>query len=431
MGVFVVASMRRPLRTRGPTKLPRPARPPIPKQVWTERERDELSVWADQLQARGEALGELVTTSLLLESRLLEARGPEARGGEPDSEETRALRARVFDLESEVCQPMVDEVFAGFPELEPTWEYGMVVALRVVDHPLGRRLGQRALDSLRRLLRLPVTQFLRYLRVDARELDWTPIHREVPALLIEPEVVARPWVVTLGAPPRHMRRRSPARVLDVGGALETLVDLRRGLRSLFLDTVRVELPWHPGDKGTRQRAASRLSDAIMSASAKGRIDDPTRLTRLARALWDPSLRVRLQVLDALPLLGVHAAAFVPELLLVERGQFEWVTRVREVLDMLSRNPAIVEAVALNFTADQTRCAGWLAASPLAVARRAGPRLDSMLFGPRPIEGWARRELEHARRGINHRASLQREAQSLDSRSPTGQPLLRRIRRWLG
>lgn len=390
--------------------------------MWTERERDELSVWADHLQAQGEALGELVTTSMLLESRLLDA-----RGGASETEETRALQARVLDLETELRRPMLDELFDGFPELEPTWEHGMIVALRVVDHPLGRRLGQRALDSLHRLLRLPVAQFLRYLRVDARELDWTPIHREVPAMLIEPDVVARPWVVTLGAPPRHMRRRSPARVLDVGGALETLVDVERGLRSLFLDTVRVELPWHHGDKGTRQRAAGRLRDAVMN----GRLDDPTTLTRLARALWDPSLRVRLQALDALPLLGVHAAAFVPELLLVERGQFEWVTRVREVLDTLSRNPAIVEAVALNFTADQTRCAGWLAASPLAVARRAAPRIDGMLHGSRPLEGWARRELEHARKGMLHRASLQREAQSLDSRSPAGQPLLRRIRRWLG
>jgi hypothetical protein len=384
--------------------------------MWTERERDELSVWADQLQSQGEALGELVTTSLLLESQRA-----------PDTEETRALRARVFDLETEVCRPMVDDVFGGFPELEPTWEHGMVVALRVVDHPLGRRLGQRALDSLHRLLRLPVARFLRYLRVDARELDWTPIHREVPAMLVESDVVARPWVVVLGAPPRHMRRRSPTRVLDVGDALATLVDVRRGLRSLFLDTVRVELPWHRGDKGTRRRAADRLNKATVD----GRLDDPTTLTRLARALWDPSLRVRLQVLDVLPLLGVHAAPLVPELLLVERGQFEWVTRVREVLDTLSRNPAIVEAVALNFTADQTRCAGWLAASPLAVARRAAPRIEAMLFGPRPIEGWARRELEQARRGINHRASLQREAASLDSRSPTGQPLLRRIRRWIG
>lgn len=383
--------------------------------MWSEREREDLAVWADQLQAGGEPLGELVATSLLLE----------ARGSGPDSEATRALRGRVFALQNQVCGPVVEDVFAGFPELEPTWEHGMVIALRVVDHPLGRRLGQRALDSLHRLLRLPIARFLRYLRVDARELDWTPIHREVPAMLVEPDVVARPWVVVLGAPPRHMRRRSPTRVLDVGGALEMLTDVRRGLRSLFLDTVRVELPWHRGDKGTRRRAAVRLG------KLGGPVDDPQQLTRLARALWDPSLRVRLQALDALPLLGVHAAALVPELLLVERGQFEWVTRVREVLDTLSRNPALVEAVALNFTADQTRCAGWLAASPLAVARRAAPRIEGMLFGPRPIEGWARRELEHALRGMNHRASLQREAQSLDSRSPTGLPVLRRIRRWLG
>ncbi|MFO7566668.1 MAG: hypothetical protein R6X02_28755 [Enhygromyxa sp.] len=397
--------------------------PPYPNRgMWTEREREELSVWADELQAQGEALGELVTTSMLLESRALVRRDPLL-----EDEETLALRARVSALEAEVRQPMVEELLGGYPELEPTWEHGMIVALRVVDHPLGRRLGQRALDSLHRLLRLPCARFLRYLRVDARELDWTPIHREVPAMLAEPDVVARPWVVVLGAPPRHMRRRSPTRVLDLGDALETLVDAHRELRSLFLDTVRVELPWHRGDKGTRVRAAGRLADL----ERQRRVDEPTALTRLARALWDPSLRVRLRVLDALPLLGVHAAALVPELLLVERGQFEWVTRVREVLDNLSRNPALVEAVALNFTADQTRCAGWLAASPLLVARRAAPRIETMLFGPRPLEGWARRELEHALRSMKHRASLQREARSLDSRSPTGLPVLRRLRRWLG
>ena len=382
--------------------------------MWTEREREELSVWADELQSRGEGLGELIATSLLLESR----------SGAGESAELQRLRARVFALENEFRTPMVEDVFAGYPEIEPTWEHGMVVALRVVDHPLGRRLGQHALDSLRSLLRLPVARFLRHLRVDARELDWTPIHREVPAMLVEPGVIARPWSVVLGAPPRHMRRRSPTAVLDLGPAIEALVDPQRGLRSLFLDTVRVELPWHRGDKGTRKRAASELS-------ARHRLDDPTTLTRLARALWDPSLRVRLQVLDAIPLLDVHAAPLVPELLLVERGQLEWVTRVREVLGILSRNPAIIEAVARNFTVDQTRCAGWLAASPLAVARLAGPRIETMLLGPRPVEGWARRELEEARRRLDYRATIQREALAFDPRTAAGQPLLRRLRRWFG
>lgn len=394
----------------------------IPKEgMWTEREREELSVWGDALQARGDALGELITTSMLLESRSL------ARADPVDDEETRALRSRLIDLEAEVCQPMIEELLGGFTGIEATSEHGMIVALRVIDHPLGRSLGQRALDSLHQLLRLPIARFLRYLRVDARELDWTPIHRELPLMLVEPDVIARPWVVVLGAPPRHMRRRSPARALDIGDALETLVDVRRGLRSLFVDTTRFELPWHRGDKGTRRRAAGRLANL----SANNRIDDPSTLTTLARALWDPSLRVRLRILDTLPLLGVHAAAMVPELLLVERGQFEWVTRVREVLDTLSRNPALVEAVALNFTADQTRCARWLAASPLAVAVRAAPRIEGMLSSTRPMEGWARGELEQALRTMNHRTWMGREAQSLDSRSPTGLPVLRRLRRWLG
>jgi hypothetical protein len=215
-------------------------------------------------------------------------------------------------------------------------------------------------------------------------------------------------------------------VLDVRselGGIEALLDPQRGLRSLFLDTVRVELPWHHGDKGTRRRAAQRLVE-------RARLDDPITLTRLARALWDPSLRVRLEILDVVPLLGVHAAPLVPELLLVERGELEWVTRVREVLDTLSRNPAIVEAVACNFAADQTRCARWLAASPLLVARRAAPRIETMLSRSAASEGWIHRELGEARRRMDYRESRQREAQSLDSRSPVGQPLFRRLRRLL-
>ena len=175
--------------------------------MWSEREREELAVWADGLQVAGDPLGELVTTSLLLDAttKLAEA-SPFAR----DDRRLETLQDRVAALEAQVRQPILDGVLAECPELQPSWAHGMIVALRVVDHPLGRRLGHAALDSLRTLLRLPVARFLRTLRVDARELDWTPIHREVPSLLIEPEVLARPWTVVLGAPPRHMRRHAPA-----------------------------------------------------------------------------------------------------------------------------------------------------------------------------------------------------------------------------
>jgi hypothetical protein len=382
--------------------------------MWSDRERDELSVWADALQAKGDALGELITTSLQLESQ--------AAPG--DTATLTPLRARLAELQAEVNGP-IEALFAEFPELEPTWEHGLVVALRVVDHPLERQLGQRPLDSLARLLRLPVTRFLRYLRVDARARDWSPIHASVAAILVEPEVVARPWVVILGAPPRHMRRRGPAHAFGRAvPELDPLVALDRGLRSLFLDTVRLELPWQAGDKGARLQAARRMS-------ARPQLDDPQFVTRLARAVWDPSLRVRLEILDVVPLLGIQAAPLVPELLLVERGELQWISRVREVLDTLGRNPQIVDAVARNFTADQTRCARWLAASPLLVAQQAGPRIASMLERPGPSVVWARRELEDARRRIAYHVAQHREAQSLDSRSPTGQPLFRRLRRLFG
>jgi hypothetical protein len=195
---------------------------------------------------------------------------------------------------------------------------------------------------------------------------------------------------------------------------------------LFLDGVRIELPWQRGDKGTRKRAAASLAD--------GRHDEATTMTRLARALWDPSLRVRLQIIDTLPLIGTDAAAFVAELLLVERGQLEWLTRVREVLDTLARNPKIVSAVALNFTADQTRCASWLAASPLAVARQAVPRIEAMLQararGHSTLDDAAQRELGAALITIRRRNDERQHWRTFDQRNPTSQPLLARLRRWL-
>ncbi|PRP90878.1 hypothetical protein ENSA5_60780 [Enhygromyxa salina] len=397
--------------------------------MWSEREREELAVWADRLQAEGEPLGELVTTSLLAET--LAARGH-------DGAQLRALRERVAELETEVRDPMVAEALAECPELELSWVHGVAVALRVVDRPRDQRLGQQALASLRRLLRSPISRFLRHVRVDVRANDWSPVHRQIPALLAEPGVLARPWSVVLGDPPRHLRRRASIGILDpcrsggdeargwggeLGSAwLDALVVPRRELRSLFLDTVRVELPWQPGDKATRKRAAARLAE-------RGN-DEPTTLTRLARALWDPSLRVRLQILDALPLLGADAAPFVPELLLVERGQLEWLTRVREVLDTLARNPAVVTAVALNFTVDQTRSASWLAASPLAVASLAVPRIDAMLARSDTVEAWARRELEIARRRMAARRKSREQASFLDTRNPASGPLMKRLRRWI-
>lgn len=394
--------------------------------MWSEREREDLAVWADRLQVEGHPLGELVTTSLLAERMSTD---PSAA----------SLRARVDELEREVRDPMVAELLAQAPGLEPQWEHGVVVSMRVfdpsrdqridqpLDQPLGVELPPSAatlLDVLRRFLGLPVARFLRQLRVDARGPGWTSLHRQVPDLLAEPDVIARPWTLVLGRPPRSLRRR--VAIAGLGSDhphLDRALDPSRGLRSLFLDTVRVELPWQRGDKGTRLHAAATLAD--------GRHDEPTTLTRLARALWDPSLRVRLRILDTLPLLGVEAAAFVPELLLVRRGQLEWITRVREVLAILARDPATVGAVALNFTADQPRCASWLAASPLAVAQLAAPRLQVMLDQGQNLDDWTKLSLRRALDQLRARDRARGLDRRLDARTAASKPLLARLRRWLG
>ena len=382
--------------------------------MWSEREREELAVWADRLQAQGEPLGELVATSLLAE----------AASDPPRGHELTLVRERLRELQATVRDPIIAELFADHPELEPSWEHGMIVSLRVVDHPSASPF--RANDAVRKLLRLPVARFLRHIRVDARVSDWALLHRELPALLAEPDVIARPWSIVLGRAPRHLRRQTRLAALDPEHRrqLHALIDPGRGLRSLFLDGARIDLPWQRGDKGARKHAAAALADGRERASTT------VSMTRLARALWDPSLRVRLQIIDTLPLLGTDAAAFVAELLLVDRGQLEWLTRVREVLNILARNPKIVSAVALNFTADQTRCASWLAASPLAVACQAAPRIEAMLQAPRAstLDGAARRELGAALTTIQRRSEERQHWRSFDQRTPTSQPLLARLRR---
>ncbi|KIG12063.1 diguanylate cyclase/phosphodiesterase [Enhygromyxa salina] len=403
--------------------------------MWSERERDELAVWADRLQAEGEPLGELVGTSLLAEA-VAQAEPNTAAPAHRYGHKLTRLRDRVRELEASVRDPIIAELFTDYPELEPSWEHGMIVALRVVDRPGGSTF--RAVDPVRKLLRLPVARFLRHIRVDARA-SGHGLHVQIPALLAEPGVVARPWSVVLGRAPRHLRRQTRLAALDPHhqGQLRALVDPERGLRSLFLDGVRIALPWQPGDKGARKRAAASLADRPTPASTE------TSMTRLSRALWDPSVRVRLQIIGTLPLIGTDAAAFVAELLLVERGELEWLTRVREVLDTLARNPKIVSAVALNFTADQTRCASWLAASPLAVAHQAVPRIEAMLAcldardpgpgpapGPGPRDDDARRELSAALATIRRRHDERLRWRSFDGRNPTARPLLTRLRRWL-
>ncbi|MFV8756450.1 hypothetical protein ACNOYE_38370 [Nannocystaceae bacterium ST9] len=346
--------------------------------MWIPHEREELAVWADDLQRRGDAWGELVATSLALET--LES--------EHDPEHATRLRARLLALEAEVLRPRVDPLFAGQPGIQAHWQHGALVALRVCP---ARAPSRVALDRVAALLRLPAARFLWLLHVDLWSSQSTALHVEVPAMLLDPEVTARPRIVMLGSPPRHVRRRRPLAAIPEPG--RAIAEPERGLESLFLDSARIELPWARGDRRARVRAFEALAARVLAADAR---PTPLDRTTLARALWDRSLHVRLAALDLVAELGDEAASLVPELALITRGAPEWVDRARELLSRLAGRPEIVARVAEEFVIEQAGVTRWLGAiGSLGGSTRA--RIDVMIRDAVGQPGWVVRELQHALR----------------------------------
>ncbi len=384
--------------------------------MWSPRERDDLLVWADELQARGDAWGELIATSLAHE--LAVATG--------ELSQAEQLAAALRALEREVRDPMLAPLLDDAPEIEPIWQHGALVGLRIVDR--SRERGDLLLERLAALVRLPAARFLAWLRVDAWAPKFRAVHERVPELLLATGVVARPRVIVLGSPPRHVRRNEKLsahwRIRDFDAFERELSELERGIYSLFCESARVLLPWAVGDKGSRQRAFEQLATRLRTS--------PTELdrTRLARALWDPSLRVRLAALDLLAELHDDAARFVPELVLIQRGAPEWCDRARELLARLAQDPAIVERVADNFVAEQAPVVRWLAgANP--VGRRAVPRIRAMLRHPPARPGWIVRELEVGLARLIDDTILDAPA-PIEHDEQTGETSwLVRLRAWLG
>lgn len=311
--------------------------------MWVTSELEYLEVWADELQQRGDPWGELVTTSI-------------AADASEDPEHRSRLRQHFDELERTVWRPRVDPLLDGFDSIHPHWQHGVLVGLSVATH--ADHSSEALLERMVELLRLPAARFLWLLHVDLRTSDL-----EVPARLLEPEIVARPRVLSLGDTshmPAQLRPLLPLHACDVPGpfgeAGHRIAEPSRGLLSLSVGSTQVELPWARGDGGSRRHAFARLDARIRA--------NPTRLapadrTALARALWDRSLRVRLAALDCLAELGVEAAPLVPELVRIHHGDPKWIERALAVSARLAAQPEVVARVANNFLGQQIGVLGWL------------------------------------------------------------------------
>jgi hypothetical protein len=307
---------------------------------------DELSVWADELQSRDDPWGELAATSLALER-------------ETDPELADPLAARLRELEADVMLPRLGPDLGKRPGVVPTWQHGALVGLS-----LGNR---EVLEWTRELLRLPAARFLWFLRVDLSKSMQIHDHFQMLRLVLDDRVEVRPRVLVLGSPPRHSGRRStvdpftpsPSRRMtrrsrqDLAGSLAPHAT---ELRSLFVQSERYGLSWAKGDAGTRMQHFEPLALRIRADPARC---SPADQTALARALWDPSVRIQIAALECVLELGADAAPFVPELALVDRGDPQWCERVQQALAWMANQPEIVARVATDFVAEQVGALRWL------------------------------------------------------------------------
>lgn len=347
--------------------------------MWTASDLEELSVWADDLQVLGDPWGELVTTSL-------------AADASDDPEHRSQLEARVAELERDVLRPRVQPLLDGFDHIRPIWEHGVLVGLRVNAY---LRANQPTYERVAELLRLPAARFLWLLRVTQP----TPYKSsqaliDVPRLLLEPDIVARPRVVILGARIlRNVLSQIPLEASRVAEDARRIAEPARGLLSLIIDRDRYVLPWGPRDDADRKQAFDQFDARI-------RID-PSRLsvadrTSLARALWDDSKEIRMAALDCLGVLGVEAAPLIPDLVWTERAK--WEDRAVEVLAELAAQPEVVARVADNFLPEQVGALEWLQTIDELDARSID-RIAAMSDAREDLPNWLIDELVQKHRRV--------------------------------
>jgi hypothetical protein len=338
--------------------------------MWLPWERARLTVFADELQARGDPLGERIASSLAAET----CTDPKVRAG---------LDARIAELDA-LASPIhrsgrrrarageggeVDELVRAIEIYTVRREHGVVVALeraRLRHRGNRRELDKYTRDKEKPLLELLGHRELQFVHTLEFPIEWFRGTRTLPLLgpwLLERFPQLRPRVIRVGyeyATPHRVQDRLRARHLwaqDMPPECRELVEPRRGLL--------VATEPYGGISLARVSAAAHNKDRAMQLEATLRkgVLDPLGFTRLARALWDTSSAVREVAYPAIAQLGVEAAAVIPDLLLLTPTRDPvWTDQIARALDLLGRRPAIVEATApaLNLAISTHR--DWLATS---------------------------------------------------------------------
>lgn len=329
-------------------------------------EREIVAVWADELQARGDRLGDVIALHL---------RADQIGADAGRAEIVRAAEALRLDSIETLLGPGIAEL----PRLRLRWQLGVVrgVYLDATAHA-AHPPAPLVLEVIAKLLRRPVFRFLDDLQLEATVPD-AGFERALFDELCSRDVVARPRRIVLGTMPRSFRQQWPMPMQ------ERMVKRRYVEREQYESAVArglswygpwvgvLALPWARGDKGERAHKIDRLLAQPWSDAHAGPI---------AASVWDTSLKVRRCALEALPLLPDAVARALPSVLALDlHGARVFGDLARICVNRIAaERPQWVAGVAENFSSNEPWVPLWLAGlgANRQLARRTVTRIRSML-----------------------------------------------------
>jgi hypothetical protein len=333
--------------------------------VWPG-EREALAVWADELQARGDRLGELIATNLRAEQVAAE------HGLEHAAELARAAEAIRLDSIEDLLGPAIGEL----PRLRLRWQLGVVRGLYLDGTHGPHPSPQLVLEVVAKLLRRPVLRFLDDLYLEAVLTREPGIERELLHELSSREVVARPRRIVVGSMPRRFRQprgipeglRLVSRGFPQPEQFESA--LARGLTWYGAWGRVTTMPWARGDHGTRLQKLEQMLARPWTDSLAAPI---------AASIWDTSLAIRRRTLEALPSLPDALAPALRSVLAIDlHGEAVFGDlALRCATRIAAERPNWVASVAETFGLHEPWVALWLSELRRPEARRAIPRIHAM------------------------------------------------------